>query len=62
MFDHNCNITTDHLEVLDQLAPRLVPVLPLASPGFTLDPSASNNPSGLDCEMILPVAFELSPW
>ena len=48
MFDHNCNITTDHLEVLDQLAPRLVPVLPLASPGFTLDPGASNNPGRLE--------------
>ena len=48
MFDQNCNIVTDHLEVLDQLAPRLIPVFPLASPGFTLDPGASNNPGRLE--------------
>ena len=57
-----CGRLINHLEVLDQLAPGLLPGLPLACPRLPLDPGASNNPSGLECEMLLPVAFELSPW
>ena len=43
----NCKTNVLHLEVLDQLTPRLVPVLSLACPGFTLDPGTSNNPGRL---------------
>ena len=48
-----------YLEVLDQLAPCLIPGLPFACPGFPLDPGPGNNTGGLGNNGVQQFSFRL---